>query len=217
MLAIALIEAGDLERANAVFEASMIEGVDSLPDDTLLFVTVGLIVEAGILLQRVDRIDDLARWLETIGTYPQVFTGVMYLGATARLLGGLAHLRGDNAEAETHFRAAIESQAAIGAKPMLAATRLDWADMLLDSGDREGAAELARRRAPRHRRPAARAAKAPSQPRPRALRTRLTPTATTKTASPSRKSHRADAHDNPTVADTRQLLDQRLVRDRCIK
>ena len=62
MLAIALIEAGDLERANAVFEASMIEGVESLPDDTLLFVTVGLFVEVGILLRRVDRIDDLARW-----------------------------------------------------------------------------------------------------------------------------------------------------------
>ena len=143
MLAIALIEAGDLERANAVFEASMIEGVESLPDDTLLFVTVGLFVEVGILLRRVDRIDDLARWVETFGTYPQIFTGLMYLGATARLLGGLAHLRGDNAEAETHFRAAIESQAAIGAKPMLAATRLDWADMLLDSGDRAGAAALA--------------------------------------------------------------------------
>ena len=120
----------------------MIEGVESLPDDTLTFVTVGLLVEVGILLRRVDRIDDLVRWIEVFGSYPQIFTGVMYLGAAARLRGGVAHLQGDGAEAERCFRTAIEAEEAIGAKPMLAATRLDWADMLLESGDPDGARAL---------------------------------------------------------------------------
>ena len=34
----------------------MIEGAESLPDDTLTFVTVGLFVEVGVLLRRVDRV-----------------------------------------------------------------------------------------------------------------------------------------------------------------
>jgi tetratricopeptide (TPR) repeat protein len=143
MLALALVECGELERATAIFDANMIEGVESLPDDTLYRVTAGLLVEVGILLRRVDRINDLARWIEALPDYPHIFTGGMYLGATDRLRGGVAHLKGEDAEAESFFRAALDAEAAIDAKPMLAATRLDWADMLLDSGDREGARALA--------------------------------------------------------------------------
>jgi hypothetical protein len=114
----------------------------TLPDDTLYRVTVALLVEAGLCLRRTDRLDDLDRWIHEVGDR-HIFTGVMYLGTAQRLQGGLARLRGDQAEAEACFRAAIEASTEIGATPALVATRLDWADMLDASGDREGAQALA--------------------------------------------------------------------------
>lgn len=53
-----------------------------------------------------------------------------------------AHLRGDDAAAVEHYRAAVAAHEATGAIPLLAATRLDWASMLVDAGDLDGAATL---------------------------------------------------------------------------
>jgi hypothetical protein len=139
----ALVEAGDLERANAVLDANLDAGVDTVPDDTLYNVTVALIVEAGINLRRRDRVADLAHWVDATGV-DIAYMSIGYLGSTHRLRGGIAHLRGDDDAAAEHFRAAIEFEQRNGAVPMLVAARLGWADMLLDRGDLAGAAALAR-------------------------------------------------------------------------
>jgi tetratricopeptide (TPR) repeat protein len=144
VLVTALVETGDLERANAVVDANLDAGIDTVPEDTLYNVTVALIVEAAIRLRRRDRAADLERWVDATGVDIAYMSGIGYLGSTHRLRGGIAHLRGDDEAAAAHFRAAIEFEQRNGAIPMLVAARLGWADMLADRGDLEGATALAR-------------------------------------------------------------------------
>jgi class 3 adenylate cyclase/tetratricopeptide (TPR) repeat protein len=143
ILLTAIIEAGDTDRANTMVDRYMDAGLEALPDDTLYYVTIGMIVGAGIALRRVDRATDLARWLNALADDVTVMSGPMYLGSVHRYRGGVAHLSGDDDVAVEHFRTAIEFESRLGAVPMLAAARLEWADMLLDRGDLDGAAELA--------------------------------------------------------------------------
>ena len=144
MLATALVETGDHDRANALVDLAMDEGPDRMPDDTLAAVTLGMFVEAGVRLGRRDRVDDLARWAATVEHGSKLVTGVMYFGAADRIYGGIARLRGDLDAAEVLLRSAIEDEARVGAVPALVAARLEFAEVELARGDLERSSEIAR-------------------------------------------------------------------------
>jgi hypothetical protein len=72
------------------------------------------------------------------------FTGSA--GSVHRLLGRTAAVAGGYDRARIHFEAAIERHAALGAVPLLARARCDYAEVLLHGspGDRRRARELLR-------------------------------------------------------------------------
>ena len=76
--------------------------------------------------------------------HPVLLTGIMYLGSTDRFRGMVARLAGDDDAAEEYFRSAVAYNESVGAVPMAAAARSDWAELCLDRGDLEQAAALAR-------------------------------------------------------------------------
>jgi DNA-binding SARP family transcriptional activator len=83
---------------------------------------------------------ELLRPFGGLNAYAQMEIG---RGAVDRNLGCLATLLGRYQEAEMHFRAAVDMNERMGARPWLARTREDWARMLVDRGDaRERAREL---------------------------------------------------------------------------
>jgi tetratricopeptide (TPR) repeat protein len=93
-----------------------------------------------------------ARWAEVlyelIGPYARsnAVGAEVCTGSVARTLGILASLASRWEVAASHFEAALEMNASMGARPWLAQTRLDYARMLVArgaSGDRERAIELA--------------------------------------------------------------------------
>ncbi len=64
------------------------------------------------------------------------------IGSVARVLGRLAALLGRESDAVGQFERALEINAQLNARPWLARTQLQFAEVLLRSGDRERAVEL---------------------------------------------------------------------------
>jgi hypothetical protein len=62
------------------------------------------------------------------------FEWLVYLGSAAHWLGLLAELLGDRDAATSHFEAALERNARLGARPALAGTSLAYGRMLVRGG-----------------------------------------------------------------------------------
>jgi hypothetical protein len=72
-------------------------------------------------------------------------TGLLFGGAVDHWLGRLAVTAGSQAEARRHLEAAMVAHARMGARPLLARTRLHLAELLQDggaAGDQERAVVL---------------------------------------------------------------------------
>jgi class 3 adenylate cyclase len=141
MLALAWAEIGEVDRASSLLDAAVAEGPDSIPDDTLASVTIGMWLEVCVLLGRADLADAMQVWADSLPDVA-IVTGVMYLGSPYRSRAGLAHLRGDDSIAADLYARAVAANESMGAVSLVAATKLDWASMLVDSGDLDGARAL---------------------------------------------------------------------------
>lgn len=114
---------------------------DLRPDGTWL-AAVAFLAEACSLLQARERAAALYRLLEphaerTVSIPP----GVVCYGSAARSLGLLAATLERWTVAEGHFAHAREANSAMGARPLVAETQVDWAAMRLAHGARADRSE----------------------------------------------------------------------------
>ena len=93
------------------------------------------LAEAIALLGDAGAADELYRRLAPFGGRVVVTnTGLLFGGAVDHWLGRVAVTAGSQAEARRHLEAAMVAHARMGARPLLARTRLHLAELLQDGG-----------------------------------------------------------------------------------
>ena len=146
-LAMVYAETGNDEAAREQFDLMAANDFADLPLDGNWLIGVTLAAEVCAHLgdaRRAATLSELLRPYED--ALVVVALAAVCHGPAARFLGLLAATEGRNGDAARHFEAAIERSAAIGARPILARTRSDYARMLVargEPGDLERAHELA--------------------------------------------------------------------------
>jgi tetratricopeptide (TPR) repeat protein len=142
-LALLLIELGRPDEARAEFELAAEGGFSAFPSDANWLIAITLMAEVCGALGDAVRAGELYRLLEPYaGRNVVVGRNATFNGSASWLLGLLATAQGRHALAETHFAAAQEMHAAMGARPFEARTKVAWAEMLLAQGSPDRAAEL---------------------------------------------------------------------------
>lgn len=145
LVALLECELGREDQARATFEGLATAGFADFPRDSeWLFCLCVLSEVAGHLGDR-DRAAILYRQLLPHARMNAVLAGETGIGSVARYLGIVAKTMGHWDEAERHFEDALEMNASMGARPWVARTQRDYADMLLARdapGDRERARRL---------------------------------------------------------------------------
>ncbi|MDO8615442.1 MAG: protein kinase [Dehalococcoidia bacterium] len=132
-------ELGQEEKARADFEFLARDDFSVLPHDANWYIGMALLAETCAYLGDVQRAavlyDQLLpyaeRWINT-------GAGVVCNGSVSRYLGLLAATMSRWEEAERHFEDALEKHAKMGARPYLAHTQREYAEMLLDRGEPGG-------------------------------------------------------------------------------
>ena len=126
-------ELGRLDEARAPYERMMAHGLEDLPYDFSWLAVIALAGAACATLEDTDRAELL---IERLEPYRDGFVdmGSSWLGPVSRYLGLLYGSLGRTSDAEECFRSAIASQRALGARPWLAQTQLDYARMLRARG-----------------------------------------------------------------------------------
>ena len=143
-MVLAHLDAGDVARARADYEALAADGFAAVPPDLFWLGSMCLLAEAGARLEDVPRAADLYARLAPYAERNAQIALAVSVGVVHRHLGLLASLQRDWAVAEGHFAAAIVRSEELGAVTSLAHTRCDFADMLIARdapGDRDLAAE----------------------------------------------------------------------------
>jgi tetratricopeptide (TPR) repeat protein len=137
--ALAFCEAGDTERARAIFdELAAKDFADFAFEPTWLHV----VTNCAAVCARLGDGERAGTLLETIRPYDGQFvtmSSLAYTGPVAHYLGLLAATLGRHDEAVDHFAAAASASERMGAPTWLARTRLEWARCLVEGG-RTGAA-----------------------------------------------------------------------------
>jgi tetratricopeptide (TPR) repeat protein len=141
-----LCDLGREREARAVFEELAADGFGVLHRDSEWLLGIALTSEACAILGDANRAKVLYEQLLPFGRRHAHVIGEGSAGAMDRYLGLLAATIGRSHEAERHFRAAIDTNERMGARPWTAHSRHDLASLLLERdapGDRERAvAEL---------------------------------------------------------------------------
>ena len=145
-LALAAVSAGDrgdIAEARAMVERGGDLRLDDLPKDSFWLINLALLAEACTIVDDLGHASQLYAMLEPHKTRPVLVDhGSVCFGSVARLLGGLATVLDRFDDAERHFKRAMEDHTRWGARPALARTRMNYADMLIRRdalGDREKA------------------------------------------------------------------------------
>ncbi|RLC55068.1 MAG: hypothetical protein DRI30_08160, partial [Chloroflexi bacterium] len=145
-LAMTYADLGREEQAKVEFEGLAVDDFSNLPSDSNLPLTLAYLAVAADFLndaRRAAALYDLL--LPYAGHNIIVGAGAACLGSASRSLGILATTMGRWEDAEKHFGDALEMNASMGARPLVAWTQHDHANMLLrrdEPGDREKALEL---------------------------------------------------------------------------
>ena len=145
VLAQTLAELGHSSEARDLLETMAADGFAGLPFDEEWLVGMSLLADAADALEDTTHAaalyDALLPFADRVAiSYPEISTGPV-----ARPLGLMAAQMERWDDAERHFEHALEIGEQIGAKPWLAYTRANFADMLLARGtqtDRANALEL---------------------------------------------------------------------------
>jgi DNA-binding SARP family transcriptional activator len=117
----------------------------ALPFDQEWLYAMSLLAEACAGVGDVAVATELARRLSPYAELNGVDVGEGFRGSLHRYLGQLATTTREWSEAERHFERAIEMNAAMGARPLLALTQDDYARMLsarAEDGDAQRSGEL---------------------------------------------------------------------------
>ena len=142
-LALLLIELGRPDEARAEFEAAAGGGFADFPRDANWLVAITLMAEVCGALGDSVRAAELYAMLEPYaGRNVVVGRNATFNGCASWLLGLLAAAQGRYELAESHYAAAQEMHAAMGARPFEARTKVAWAEMLLAQGEDARASEL---------------------------------------------------------------------------
>jgi tetratricopeptide (TPR) repeat protein len=137
ILPLAYLDAGDRSQAEAAYEAALDVGVPTMPRTMLWLTTMGWLAEAAAQLGDPDRGTELYAALEPYADRFVQWSFTGSAGSVHRLLGRTAALAGRHDRAREHFEAALARHAAAGAAPLLARTRCDYGEFLLQR-DRDG-------------------------------------------------------------------------------
>ena len=133
-------EAGHPEEARSYLEGI----VAALHDNPFLAVGLSIAGDAAVGLGDVVLADEIAVALAPWSGLNVTVGGYFTLGAVDRVLGRLALLRGDLREARRLLTAAVESNVALDAPPLIAQARFDLSLLMDTEGDRDGAQNLRR-------------------------------------------------------------------------
>jgi DNA-binding SARP family transcriptional activator len=125
---------GHTDESRELFEALAADDFAAVPFDEEWLVANSLLSETARLLRDEQRAGVLYKRLLPYADR----VGVVYIeistGAVSRYLGILASTTASWAEAERHFEHALQMNRRIGARPLLAHTKQDFARMLLERG-----------------------------------------------------------------------------------
>ena len=145
-LAAAHAELEHASEARAAFEPLAANDFSDLPHDGQLPVSLMLLGEAAAFLEDVERAKRLYELILPLdGTNVIAGRAAACNGPVARILGVLAALTGNDADAERHFTDALATSEAMGDRPMIARLRVCQARLLLDrdaTDERERALDL---------------------------------------------------------------------------
>jgi tetratricopeptide (TPR) repeat protein len=130
-LGVALADLGDDARATAEFDAAYADGPASLGRDWTYTGTIGALAELTARLGRRSEAAELDAILEPFDGQFLLDTCIHIRGSVAWLRAGLAACCGNLDKAVERYRRAEEFEAAQGAHALLARTRVDLADVLL--------------------------------------------------------------------------------------
>jgi DNA-binding SARP family transcriptional activator/tetratricopeptide (TPR) repeat protein len=141
-LALAYAHLGRRDEAGAIFEGLANHDFGSLSRDEDWLVNVSLLSEVCVYLDDRPRAHTMHSLLTPFTHLNAVAAGEICLGSVARYAGRLATLLDLHEEADAHFDTALEMNSRMGARPWLAATQADYADLLITRaapGDRQRA------------------------------------------------------------------------------
>jgi tetratricopeptide (TPR) repeat protein len=145
-LAVIYRELGDEPEARKLFDTLAQHDFADLPRDSLWMGTMTYLVDVCIFLGDKNRADILYRILLAFeGRNVVVSTAAACYGALSRYLGALATTLERWDDAEMHFNNALDTNSKMDARPWLAHTQHQFAEMLLarnQSGDRDKAVTL---------------------------------------------------------------------------
>jgi DNA-binding SARP family transcriptional activator/tetratricopeptide (TPR) repeat protein len=133
------------DEAGAIFERLATHDFGRLSRDEDWLVNLSLLSEVCVYLDDRRRAHTMHALLTPFTHLNAVAAGEICLGSVARYAGRLATLLDLHEEAEAHFDTALEMNSRMGARPWLADTQADYAELLIRRaapGDRERAQML---------------------------------------------------------------------------
>jgi hypothetical protein len=136
VLPLAHLDAGDRMRAQRAYDRAFGGDVAAIPRTMLWLTAMGSLAEAAARLGDPDGGAALYAELEPYADRLVQWSFTGNAGSVHRLLGRTAAVAGRDDAAHTHFEAALERHAALGAEPLLARTRCDFGEFLLLRGPR---------------------------------------------------------------------------------
>ncbi|HEX4363058.1 MAG TPA: AAA family ATPase [Solirubrobacteraceae bacterium] len=142
-LALILAELGRTDEARRELEHLAAQAFDDIPRDALWLVSMSLLAELCALLDDHSRARRLYELLVPYDGRNVVSMGGAYLGPVARYLALLAMTIGEHDRALGHLETAHAGAERMGARPIVALTALDTAEVLVR---REGAGDAQRAR-----------------------------------------------------------------------
>jgi AAA ATPase-like protein len=146
ILPLAYLDAGERARARAAYDEALAGGAGAVPRTLFWLVSLASLAEASAVLWDPVGGSQLYGALEPHADLFAQWSFTGNAGSVHRLLGRTAAVAGQRERAREHFEAALTRHAALGCGPLLARTRCDYGELLLDSprGDRARARRLLR-------------------------------------------------------------------------
>jgi hypothetical protein len=136
ILPLAYLDAGAPAHAQVAYDRALGDGVTTMPRTMLWLTAMGSLAEAAAQLDDPDQGAQLYVELEPYADRLVQWSFTGNAGSVHRLLGRTAAIAGWTDRACTHFAAALRRHAELGAAPLLARTRCDYGEFLLQHGTR---------------------------------------------------------------------------------
>ena len=137
ILPLAYLDAGDRTQAQGAYDRAIGGGIATIPRTMLWLTAIGSLAEAAAELGDSDGGAQLYAELEPYADRLVQWSFTGNAGSVYRLLARTAAVAGRRDRARAHFEAAVRRHAALGAEPLLARTRCDYGEFLLQGAHAE--------------------------------------------------------------------------------